>query len=162
MLTVRKVVDGDFSRILEIYGHARKFMAENGNAAQWGTTHPSEAILREDIKKGQLYAVCEDAVIHGVFAFLLEPDPTYFFIDGSWRSQQPYGTIHRVAADGSGGVFDACMKYSKNRCNHLRIDTHENNKIMQYLILRAGFSRRGIIYLEDGASRIAYDWIREV
>ncbi len=161
MLTVRKADKRDFIRILEIYNHARKFMAENGNPTQWGAVHPSQEILRKDIEQGQLYAVCDDAEVHGVFAFLQGDDPTYAYIDGSWRSEESYGTIHRVAGDGAGGVFDACMSYCKNICDHLRIDTHENNKIMQYLVTKAGFSRRGNIYLADGDARIAYDWIRE-
>ncbi len=159
MLTVRKATERDFNRILEIYAHAREFMAQNGNATQWGTTNPPKDILQNDIQKGQLYAVCEGKIIHGAFAFFMEPDPTYSYIEGSWRSESPYGTIHRVAADGSGGVFRTCVDYCKKRSAHLRMDTHENNKIMQHLMTKAGFSPRGIIYLEDGDSRLAYDWI---
>ena len=40
---------------------------------------------------------------------------------------------------------------------HLRIDTHADNKVMQKQILKNGFTRRGIVYMEDGSPRIAYE-----
>lgn len=39
----------------------------------------------------------------------------------------------------------------------MRIDTHENNKVMQHLIKKNGFQECGIIYVEDGSPRIAYE-----
>ena len=159
MLTVRKAEEADFGRILEIYAHARKFMAEHGNPTQWGTQAPRAEVLREDLQVGRLYVVTDDAGIHGVFTFFSEPDPTYAYIEGSWCSDTPYDTIHRVAGDGSGGVFRACMSYCKARSAHLRMDTHADNKIMQHLIESAGFSRRGIIYVSNGSPRIAYEFL---
>ena len=36
------------------------------------------------------------------------------------------------------------------------IDTHEKNKTMQHVVEKLGFKRCGIIYIEDGTPRIAY------
>ena len=41
-------------------------------------------------------------------------------------------------------------------CGNLRIDTHEKNIPMQGCLAKNGFARCGIIYLEDGDPRIAY------
>ena len=157
---VRPATAEDMNRILEIYAIARKFMAQNGNPTQWGTSHPEEAVLWEDISQESLFVVTEGSVIRGVFYFALGDDPTYAHIEqGSWRSDTPYGTIHRIAGDGSGGVFGACLAYVEKLSNHIRIDTHADNKPMQHVVEKYGFSRRGIIYVADGSPRIAYDRI---
>lgn len=157
---VRKATQQDFSRILEIYAYARRFMADNGNPTQWGMTYPDAELLQEDLSEDRLYVVtCGDKVC-GVFMFTIGADPTYALIeDGAWHSDALYGTIHRIAGDGTGGVFRACLDYCKNRINYLRIDTHENNKIMQHAVTKAGFRHCGIIYTDDGTPRIAFDRI---
>lgn len=158
MYQVRNAVPEDLSRILEIYAYARTFMARTGNPNQWGKTHPPRAQLQEDIRVGQLYVVEKERKIHGVFAYLTGEDPTYGYIEeGSWISDSPYGTIHRVAADGSGGVFSAVMEYALSRNPHVRIDTHRDNHVMQHVVAKHGFRRCGIIYLENGDPRIAYE-----
>ena len=76
---------------------------------------------------------------------------------GSWLSDAPYGVIHRVASDGRmPGVFHRCAAFCRARCANLRIDTHHDNHTMQRLIEGAGFRRCGVIYVEDGSPRIAY------
>lgn len=158
--TVRKAQTGDLPRILEIYAYARRFMAENGNPTQWGTNKPGEALLRQDIREEKLQVVVSNEKIHGVFYFSEGEDPTYGVItQGQWLSDAPYGTIHRIASDGSGGIFGACLQWCLERQQHLRIDTHRDNVVMQHVIEKNGFSRRGIIFVEDGTERIAYERI---
>lgn len=155
---IRKALSEDLPRIEEIYAYARKFMAENGNPNQWGNITPRTSLLEDDIEKGDLYVLVHDHVIHGVFYFYIGSDPTYGIIeDGQWRSDMPYGTIHRIAGDGSGGVLAAAVAFGKQKINHLRIDTHEDNKIMQRAVVKYGFQRCGIIHLANGSPRIAYD-----
>lgn len=159
---IRKAQWEDLPRIEEIYAFARRFMAETGNPNQWGTTAPPTSQLEDDIQKGDLYVLIHDHQIHGVFYFFIGPDPTYGFIeDGQWRSDTRYGTIHRIAGDGSGGILAAAVKFGKECINHIRIDTHHDNKIMQKAVLKYGFRRSGIIYLANGSPRIAYDLLTE-
>ena len=159
---IRKAQREDLPRIEEIYAYARRFMAENGNPNQWGTTTPETGLLEDDIQKGLLFVLIQDNQIHGVFYFYIGEDPTYGVIDdGCWRSDTPYGTIHRIAGDGSGGVLAAAVDYGKTQINHIRIDTHHDNKIMQRAVLKYGFHRSGIIYLQNGDPRIAYDLLTE-
>ena len=160
LLTVRPARTGDLARILEIYETAKAFMRANGNPTQWSGSYPQRELLEEDIAAGHLFAVTEQDTVHGVFAFILGDDPTYAIIEqGSWRSNTPYGTIHRVASDGSGGILRAALDYAAKQSHHLRIDTHADNAPMQHLVAKYGFSRRGIIYTDDGTPRLAYDRI---
>ncbi len=155
---IRKARREDLSRIEEIYAYARKFMAETGNPNQWGKTTPPTAQLEVDISRGDLYVLIHEDIIHGVFYFYIGEDPTYGIIeDGRWRSDTPYGTIHRIAGDGSGGVLASAVSFCKTKINHIRIDTHHDNKIMQRAVVKQGFRRSGIIYLANGDPRIAYD-----
>ena len=155
---IRRAGPADMDRILKIYETARRFMVENGNPTQWGTGYPSRQILEEDIRRERLYVVTEDGRICGVFMFSIGDDPTYARIEGSWRSDAPYGVIHRVAGVG-GGIFAVVLEYCARQIGHLRIDTHADNKPMQHVVDKAGFCRRGIIYVADGSPRIAYDRI---
>lgn len=155
---VRKAQWTDLPRIEEIYAYARQFMADTGNPNQWGKTTPLTSQLEQDIERGELFVLTDHAGIHGVFYFYIGEDPTYRVIyDGAWRSNEPYGTIHRIAGDGSGGVLAAAVAFGKQQTTHLRIDTHEDNKIMQRAVAKQGFQRAGIIHLANGSPRIAYD-----
>ena len=144
-MMVEKAEIPDLPAILKIYAHARAFMAANGNPTQWGTHYPPADLLEEDIPAGNLYVVRN------------ESDPTYLQIDGAWHSERPYGTIHRVAADGSGGIFDAILDFCQNQMDYLRIDTHENNRVMRHVLEKNGFRYCGTILTDDGTPRRAYD-----
>lgn len=159
-MEIRKAVFQDLPEILEIYAYARAFMAKNGNGTQWGTTHPTEEMLCGDIEKGQLYVMETGHGLCGVFAFILGEDPTYGYIEGQWESSTPYGTIHRIAGNGTEqGILQECTAFCLKRIRHLRIDTHKNNRIMRNAIMKNGFTYRGIIYLENGDPRLAYERI---
>ena len=153
----------DLERMKEIYAAARRFMAEHGNPRQWGPTcWPPEELLRQDIREGNSYVCVEDSRVVGTFYFVQGPDiePTYRDIeDGAWRDDSPYGVVHRIASDGSvKGVGSFCIQWAFDRCGHLRIDTHGDNTVMQGLLQKLGFERRGIIHVrEDSDPRIAYE-----
>lgn len=152
----------DLPEILNIYKHARTFMVQSGNPAQWADGYPQRELLLRDIERKQLY-LCRDArIIYGVFAFVIGDDPTYARIeDGAWLSNTPYGTIHRIAGNGTKkGVLTEALSYCENVIPHLRIDTHRDNRIMQHLIEKHGFHKCGTIYVADGSPRIAYEKIK--
>lgn len=160
MYQIRKAELSDLPRILGIYAYARDFMVKTGNPNQWGTTNPPKGQLQEDIAREKLYVVCRHNEIRGVFFFDIGEDPTYKMIyDGQWHASKEYGTIHRIASDGSGGILNACVAFCEKLCPYLRIDTHADNKVMQHALEKQGFHRCGIIYIADGSPRIAYDRI---
>lgn len=156
--TVRDAVSADLPRIEEIYAYARDFMAKTGNPNQWGKTNPPHEWLVDDIQKHLLHVIEDDNGIHGVFYFYIGEDPTYGSIeDGDWHSRETYGTIHRIASDGSGGILRRAVAFCREQISHIRIDTHHDNIIMQNAVARLGFKRSGIIHLANGSPRIAYE-----
>ena len=159
---VRKAVMADLPRIEEIYAYARSFMAANGNPNQWGTDKPYSWQLMEDIKEELLFVAEDQTGIHGVFYFYIGPDPTYQTIyDGAWKLNETYGTIHRIAGDGSGGILSAAVAHCLKANSYLRIDTHADNLVMQRALAKQGFQPSGIIYISDGTPRIAYERLPE-
>ncbi len=161
-MTIRKAKPTDLSSILKVYEIAREYMRKSGNPDQWGTDKPKQELLEEDIRKGQLFVgESEDGAIRFVFAFILGEDPTYSYIeDGAWLSDEPYGTIHRIAGDGTvSGVVQKAVTYGRQWVSSIRIDTHEKNTTMQHVVEKLGFVRCGIIYISDGTPRIAYQLI---
>lgn len=154
---IREAQLQDLDRILEIYEIAKKFMRETGNMNQWNSSYPDRSLLIKDIQAHQLY-VMENEEVHAVFAFIQGDDPTYKIIEGAWLEDSPYGTIHRIASDGIvHHIMEEAVNYCIKKCPHIRIDTHEDNKVMQKLILRNGFKRTGIIHIADGSPRIAFE-----
>jgi hypothetical protein len=144
---------------MDIYACAREQMKKNGNPTQWGDSRPSEATIEADISGQKSYVISDDEDrICGVFTFITGPDPTYARIyDGKWLNDEPYGVIHRIASDGScHGILEAALSYCEALTDNIRIDTHHDNKIMQHLLEKNDFIRCGIIYVDDGSPRIAY------
>ena len=158
-MEIRKAEFADLPRMMEIYADARDYMRLNGNPNQWVNGYPSEERIREDMAAEESWVCTEKGEILGVFCFFLHNDLTYERIyEGCWLNDEPYGVIHRIAGMG-GGVFEATLEYCTQQIHHLRIDTHADNKPMQHVVEKAGFTRRGIIYVADGTPRIAYDRI---
>lgn len=153
----------DLDAIEQVYAAARAFMRASGNMLQWVNGYPQRALLEDDIQKGRLFVIEENGAVHGVFAFILGDDPTYAYIeDGQWPNGKPYGTIHRIGTDGTiHGAVKTALEYALQFTDEVRADTHADNKPMQHTLSKNGFKRCGIIYLENGDPRIAYQYSKE-
>lgn len=157
-MEIRKTRMSDLESLLKIYSRAREQMKLSGNPTQWGDKHPTESVVVDDIKKGNSYVILKDGEICGVFAFIVGEEPMYKRIEGEWKNNEPYGTIHRIASNGAvKGIFNTCIEFCQSKIPHLRIDTHRDNRIMQHLIKKNSFERCGIIYVADGTQRIAFE-----
>lgn len=167
-MRIRKSTEQDFERIMEIYGYARKFMAEHGNPNQWGPTNwPPEWLIHNDIQDGNSYVCVSDAgKVIGTFFFTQGEDiePAYREItDGAWLDESPYGVVHRISGDGSEkGIGAFCINWAFDQCGHLRIDTHGDNVVMQNLVKKLGFVHCGTIYVEeDNYPRLAFERVSD-
>lgn len=158
MLKVRKAEIRDLDEIMVIYDRAGKYMAENGNPNQWVNGYPGRELVKADIENGISFVAEDSQGIEAVFVFFVGEDSTYRIIEhGNWLNDEPYGTIHRIASAGKRKKVAAeCFAWCAAQCRNLRIDTHEDNKIMQHLLEKNGFTKCGIIYLATGAPRLAY------
>lgn len=152
----------DLPLVMEIYDYARAFMRANGNVTQWVNGYPSEELIRQEIQDGHSFVCTDrDGEIVGTFCFILGDDPTYQQIyDGAWLNDEPYGVIHRMGTNGKRkGIAEACLDWSFQHSDNIRVDTHRDNLVMQHILEKNGFKRCGIIYVRDGTERIAYQKI---
>lgn len=158
-MQIRKTTEADLFKIDRIYVQARVYMKTHGNPTQWGDTRPPLAAIIDDVVNENSHVIeDEEGEIVAVFSLVFGEDPTYAVIeDGAWLNDEPYAVIHKVASSGKcKGIMDAILEYSFSQINNIRIDTHADNKTMQNAILKHGFKRCGIIYVDDGTPRIAY------
>lgn len=133
-------------------------MISEGNTTQWSNGHPSAIQIERDIAQGVSYLVTKKGCPVATFALIAGPDPTYAEIyDGQWTNSQPYHVIHRVAsAPGVHGIMRRVLDYAFSLTDTIRIDTHQDNRTMRALLGKYGFTYCGIILLENGAPRLAY------
>ena len=159
-MEVRKSTEQDIPAILDIYDIARNYMRAHGNTTQWGDGYPGREVLERDIREANSYVMIENGKIVGTFSFIIGEEPTYRVIkNGKWNADRPYGTIHRLASNGTTkGIARACFDFCTEFIDYVRIDTHRDNLSMQTAILRYGFRQCGNIYVRDGSERIAYDY----
>lgn len=158
-LTVRQARKADLPEIMAVLEAAKGIMRASGNAGQWINGYPSEEVVLEDIAGGCGYVVLADGRLSAYFAFIPSPEPTYAEIfDGAWLDDTlPYHVVHRIGSYPEvHGIFRAVLDWCFERDPNIRIDTHEDNRIMQHCILRYGFRYCGIIYLLSGDERLAY------
>jgi len=156
-MQIRHAYEQDLDRLMNLYAGARQFMADHGNPRQWWGGYPTREMLEGDLSADQLYVCEEDGQIYAAFVLALGDDPTYAVIEGAWKDDRPYGTLHRIASSGERrGMTDVIVRWAFEKTGNLRADTHELNLSMQNGFTRNGFERCGIIYVEDGTPRIAY------
>lgn len=158
---IRKATEKDIPAAMELFTAAKSIMRSDGNSTQWGDGYPDAGIVRTDIIMGGAHIIEQDGKPVGYFALLPSPEPTYSSINGKWLDDTaPYFVIHRIASSPeSHGVFREIIEYALSVSGNLRIDTHRDNRIMRYVIERAGFSYCGVINLPDGSERLAYQMI---
>lgn len=165
IMKFRKAVVEDIDGIMEIINAAQNYLAEQG-IDQWQNNYPNSKTLKKDIKNDNLYVLEKKNEVAAAAAVIFGEDPTYNYIEnGGWLSDGFYGVIHRAAVapeyKGRGlvsEIFNETYKMGKELgAESIRIDTHPHNLPMQRAIEKENFSYCGVIYIEDGSKRLAYE-----
>lgn len=163
----RKSKKEDVHRIMDIIKEAKKYLEEN-DINQWQDGYPSEDTILDDIKKNESYIAVENDVVIGTVAISFRGEKTYGEIfEGSWLSNEDYVVIHRIAVarelKGRGTASNIIKEVEKialrNNRYSIKVDTHEENKVMQNLLRKNNFKYCGIIYLMDKSKRVAFEKI---
>lgn len=163
-MIIRKTRIEELDEVMRIYARAAEYMAQTGNPNQWGAGYPTREMIAADIAYGVSYVVDVNGSIEAVFMYFEGAEPTYARIDnGAWHVSGTYAVIHRLASAGRmRGIGRQCFAWceaqaTSHGCNSLRADTHADNRIMQRVFAQSGFAYCGVIYLPNGAPRLAYE-----
>ncbi len=155
---IRNSMISETKDIMKVYKNAKAFMIESGNKDQWTSGYPSRKLIEEDINKGNSYVCIIDDEIVGAFTYFVGIEPSYNRINGKWTKDEAYGVLHRLGISKRGmNLGEECIRYCLKDCKYLRIDTHKANTPMRILLKKNGFNKCGVVYLNDGSERIAYD-----
>lgn len=159
-MKIKLAKEEDLAEMRKVFNHGRKVQLETGNLTQWKKGYPTDSLILEDIKKDAAH-LCLDETdeLLAVFSVFTEADPTYAEIEGEWLNNEEYATIHRIAATGKvSGAGQYCIKWVMDQYKNIRIDTHHKNKQMKHILEKLGFEYCGVIYLENGDARDAYQY----
>ncbi len=164
IVIIRNGQINNVDKYINIYKNAMEFMKKSGNPNQWTEDHhPDEKTIIMNLNNNSFYEVYDDInkEVAGCFVLISGIDETYLKIDGKWLNDEPYVAVHMVAKNSKyRGIFKLITDYAKAKFKNIRIDTHNDNKIMQANIINAGFKYCGIIYLNDKnhSPRLAYHY----
>lgn len=153
--------------ILQIINDAKVYL-KSKDIDQWQNGYPNQTQIEQDIANNESYVLINDEnQVIATSMFSIRPEPTYKLIDGEWKikESEKYGVIHRLAIDknyrkkgiASHVLKEFHQKLMKQQIRSLKIDTHEDNHEMQYLVRKLGYVYCGIIFTEYNAKRFAFE-----
>lgn len=168
-MTIRKAVPEDLPAIEELYRDAKAALRAQG-VDQWQTgDYPGGRDALKDMEDGTAYVLEENGRLLATACLAFGREPTYEVMEqGAWQADpELYGFLHRIAvaspAKGRGAaglLFDELKRQAGEQgVTVLRGDTHRDNRPMNRTLEKNGFSLRGVIRVEDGSERLAYELI---
>lgn len=161
----RQAKISDLDQIVEIIELSKKYLKET-KVDQWQDGYPSKEDLRRDIESRNSYVLTNKDEIVATTVISLDGESTYNSIfNGEWITNEDYIVMHRVAVHDKykgKGIFKELIKEAENLAlnkgiSSIKIDTHRDNISMQRAVVKNDFEKCGIIYLEDGSERIAFE-----
>ncbi|MFT4754054.1 MAG: putative GNAT superfamily acetyltransferase [Salibacteraceae bacterium] len=166
-MNIRLTKSPDLPAMMRIIQDAQIHLATQ-QIDQWQDGYPNESIIKNDIQSGNSYVIInENSEIVATTMFTTAPESTYSSIDGDWfiPVHQTYGVIHRLAISAkhrNQGIAKFVFNHFENelsRNNHtsMKVDTHRGNKGMQHMLTSIGYKYCGVIYLNTGDERLAFE-----
>lgn len=161
----RKAVKTDINNIMKIINQAKVYFKEHG-INQWQDNYPNVGVISNDIDNNYSYVLLKEDNIVATAAVSFDGEKTYDSIyEGQWISNNKYAVIHRIAVASNCkglGLSSHIIKNVEELClkkgvYSIKVDTHEENLSMQKLLKKNRFEYCGIIYLEDGSKRVAFE-----
>ena len=180
-MKMRYATTADIEQILAITDSARRFQRQCG-FRQWEDGYPAYENIAADIAAQGAYifenegtsAKAADITIEGsniverenivAYAYLTEGDAEYDRLSRIWHYPGLYGVIHRLAiAPNFRGQGLAAQILAMSEAHlaaqgirAMRIDTGQDNIVMQRILSRADYTCRGLHHFSWGP-RLAYE-----
>ena len=148
--------------VTEAYDTTRKFMSEYAMETDWPDDHFSVACAAEDIEQSNCYVVLDKNNPIAAFTLTSVSDTTDDLMNINWNSNMEHYVIQRISSVAGSAVARTIFNYAASRAEYLRCFTHERNICLRHALEVFGFKKCGTFVAEDGSTRVAYDWIKEI
>ena len=167
MIVRRTAAFRDLDAILAVVDRARAAIRALG-IDQWQDGYHEPEVIEADIVAGIGHVFELDGRVAGYLALADAPEEVYARIDGAWRTDGPYLTVHRMCIDDGfrgTGLSVQMLEFAEQAAQargfvSLRADTHRGNIVMQKLLRKCGLERCGeVLYAVTAGDpiRIAYE-----
>lgn len=163
-MNLRKAAPNELEICYQCIEDARAYQKSMG-FVQWTPDYPTRQTLLDDMAQNIGYVFVHDQEVIGYCCILIGDEPAYHDIDGAWKTDRPYAVVHRMAfnrkARGRGLSREAIHSIkalcASQHVNAIRVDTQDENKVMQHILAREGFAYCGLIQF-GGGPKLAYEW----
>ena len=165
----RRAREEDLPVLLSIAAQAGARLRDAG-VDQWQNGYPNEGFFRSDISEGGCWLFLHDGEPAGCVSICRGPEAVYSGLFGTWLTgdETDYGVVHRIAVSDryvGRGLGGEMLSFAEDMISgqglvSLRIDTHDENAPMLGLLRKRGYTRCGLLWIEDIVGdklRVAYE-----
>lgn len=147
----RRSTNEDVPVIMGIVHQAQRYLRESG-IDQWQDGYPNEAVLYSDVESGRGWVFECGGELAGYVCISMDVEASYAQIEGRWLTEgDNYAVVHRsmvgdkyrgsrLATEMFSLAFDLAAGLGKAS---VRVDTHRDNKAMNRLAQKLGFTYCG-------------------
>ena len=159
----RPATTADADRIWKILQGAIQRRKEDGSQ-QWQDGYPNPEAIATDIAKGNGYVLTEGDAIAGYCAVLINDEPAYAELQGTWLTDGDFVGYHRVAIAEEylgKGLAKKMLLYLEDFARQqgihsLKADTNFDNHGMLHIFDKLGYSYCGEVVFR-GSPRKAFE-----
>lgn len=152
---------------VEMIEMGRAYLKSQG-IDQWQNGYPNQSSIEQDIAAEKGFFLTDGTELFAYLCMDMDGEPAYNNIKGNWLTDQDakYLVIHRLAFNEKfrgQGFSSAVFKLAEDFCiehqiHSIRVDTDGDNKIMQHVMTKAGYTYCGTIWFA-GSDKVAFEKI---
>lgn len=159
----RKATTSDISAIWNILQKAIARRKADGSK-QWQDGYPNPEVLTKDIEKEIGFVLADNETIVGYVAVLINDEPAYADINGTWLTNDDFVVFHRIAISENHigkGLAKKMMENIENfalskNVYSIKADTNFDNVAMMNLFEKMGYIQCGEVMFRN-SPRKAYE-----
>lgn len=161
----RQATEGDTFQIWKILEKAIKRRKED-DSTQWQDGYPNLSVVENDIKNTFGYVLVDEDIIIGYCAILINDEPAYANITGSWLTNGDFVVYHRVAISEEylgQGLAQIMLQHIedfalKHNIYSVKVDTNFDNTGMLWILRKMSYHYCGEVIFR-GSPRKAFEKI---
>lgn len=159
----RKADFNDQEKIWDLLQQGIKRRKKEGSN-QWQDGYPNLEVVKNDIEKEIGYVLIKKGEIIGYCAILINEEPEYERILGTWLSNEDFLVFHRLVISenylGKGFSINILEYIEKialdNQICSIKADTNYDNTAMLNIFKKMNYKYCGVVYFR-GSPRKAYE-----